>query len=64
MRRKDEARGPHQPQEAADRIRAASPDLVAEGAKAHEWARKTYDWSVIGPQLEALLLDRTEGPTA
>ena len=52
------------PQEAADRIRAAAPDLATEGAKAREWARKTYDWSVIGPQLETLLLDQTEGPTA
>ncbi len=52
------------PQEAADRIRAAAPDLAAEGAKAREWAREKYDWSVIGPQLEPLLLHRTEGRTA
>lgn len=50
------------PPEAADRIRAAAAtgDLLAEGAKAREWVSAHYDWSVIGPQLEELLLDRTE----
>lgn len=54
------------PQQAADRIRAAvaAGDLQAEGAKAREWVLTHHDWSVVGPQLERLLLDPKEGRTA
>ncbi|HEX5968212.1 MAG TPA: glycosyltransferase, partial [Intrasporangium sp.] len=53
------------PQEAADRIReaVATGDLLAEGAKAREWVLAHYDWSVIGPRLESLLMDKKEGST-
>ena len=54
------------PQQAADRIRAAvaAGDLQAEGAKAREWVLTHHDWSVVGPELERLLLDPTKGHTA
>jgi hypothetical protein len=53
------------PHEAADRIRAAATgDLLGSAKDAQEWVVEHYDWSVVGPRLESLLLDGTEGRTA
>jgi glycosyltransferase involved in cell wall biosynthesis len=49
------------PQEGADRIVAAMAQgpIGAQGEALAEWTIARYDWSVVRPQLDALLLDRS-----
>jgi len=49
------------PQEGAERIVAAMAQgpIGAQGEALAEWTIARYDWSVVRPQLDALLLDRS-----
>jgi Glycosyl transferases group 1 len=44
------------PEQAADRL-LATPDLAETASATAEWVVKHYDWSVVRPALDALLLD-------
>ena len=49
------------PEEGAERIAAAMAQgpIGAQGEALAEWTIARYDWSVVRPQLDALLLDRS-----
>lgn len=55
------------PREAADRILAAqeADTLADQGQAAAAWVREHYDWSSVGPRLDAVILGAgpTDGPT-